>query len=83
MKQIKQNLSKSLLATIGQNKVCDSLAGINKAFDILLKAQKESLINEAVKQIKEIKEAVSKRHGTHKYDGCYEDSILTLLILKK
>jgi len=44
MKQTKQRLLKSLLATIGQNKVCDSLAGINKAFDILLKAQKKEII---------------------------------------
>lgn len=37
IKQVKEKLLKSLLATIGQNKVCDSLAGINKAFDILEK----------------------------------------------
>lgn len=37
----KQNLLKALLNTVGQNKVCDSLAGINKAFDILEKAQKK------------------------------------------
>lgn len=37
LKLIKENLLKALLNTIGQNKVCDSLAGINKAFDILEK----------------------------------------------
>ena len=34
-KQTKQNLLKALLATIGQNKVCDSLKEIDEAFDIL------------------------------------------------
>ena len=45
----KQNLLKALLNTIGQNKVCDSLVEINKAFDILEKAQKTDLVDKIEK----------------------------------
>lgn len=41
IKMVKQNLLKSLLSAVGQNKICDSLVAINKCFDILEKEIKE------------------------------------------
>ena len=51
MNKTKQNLLKALLNSIGQNKVCDSLADINKAFNILLKAQKQEIKEDLIKEL--------------------------------
>ncbi|MBL7052081.1 MAG: hypothetical protein ISS01_03235 [Nanoarchaeota archaeon] len=59
MIKTKENLLKALLNTIGQNKVCDSLAGINKAFDILEKKQRDEII----------KDIINYQHGFIRDDG--------------
>ena len=71
MKTRKQNLLKALLNTIGQKKVCDSLADINKAFDILEKA----LIREIKSKIdKEIErwEKVDEESSSYKISALYD-----------
>ncbi len=59
MIKTKENLLKALLNTIGQNKVCDSLAGINKAFDILEKKQREEIV-EMIEKIPNV-EVITKQ----------------------
>ena len=46
----------------------------NKIRQLLSQARKE-VREEAIKQISAIKEAVQERHGTFKYDSCYDDCI--------
>ena len=45
----RQKLFKSLLATIGQNKICDSLPAIEKAFEILEREQRKEMVEKIEK----------------------------------
>ena len=37
MEEVKKNLLKSLLISVGQKRVCDSLVAISKSYDVLIK----------------------------------------------
>ena len=49
-------------------------AGIAMVSQTELKIRQEER-ERIIKGIEQIKEAVSKRHGTYKYDSCYDDAI--------
>ena len=81
----KQNLLKALLNTIGQNKVCDSLAEINKAFDILLKAQRTDLLDKTEK-MKKYPEADCPRSNPDNHlieNSAYNQALKDILKLTK
>ena len=81
IKEIKQNLLKSLLATIGQNKICDSLAAIYKTYDILERELKQKWVEEIekMKASKEKNYPAMTIEEIDAYNGALEDikSLLT------
>ena len=52
---------------------CSSLAKAN--VERLLSQAKKDLLEELSQKIYKIREAVQERHGTFKYDGCYDDCL--------
>lgn len=48
-----------------------------------IKLAREETINEAIKQIEEVKDVIRKQTGAFKYDDCYDDCIKILNKLKK
>jgi len=50
LKHFLQQSGRIILATVGQNKVCDSLPAIGKCFDIVRKETAEAVVDEMIKE---------------------------------